>query len=206
MKPEADSPSERRCIVTRTASPRDGLIRFVVSPDGEAVPDLGERLPGRGLWLSARRDIVQRACAENAFSKAARRNVSVAPDLADSLADLLDQRCLDLIGLARRSGQAVAGFDKVRAAAKTGDVALLLEASDGASDGRQKLERVLPDSHVLTLWSSAALGAPFGRDRAVHVAILAGGIADRLIREAARLRGMRNEGADDGARLVLQES
>lgn len=206
MKPEADSTSERRCIVTRDSGPRDGLIRFVVSPDGEAVPDLGERLPGRGLWLTARRDIVDQACVENAFSKAARRNVSVPTDLSDRLADLLDQRCLDLIGLARRSGQAVAGFEKVRAAAKTGDVALLLEASDGASDGREKLERVLPESRILSLWTSAVLGAPFGRDRAVHVAILAGGIADRLEREATRLRGIRNEGADDGARLVLQES
>ena len=197
---------QRRCIATRESGPREGLIRFAISPDGEVVPDLGERLPGRGLWLSARRDIVHRACTENLFSKAARRKVSVPADLPDRLTDLLDRRCLDMIGLARRSGQAVTGFEKVRAAAKGGTVALLLEASDGALDGREKLERILPGSEVLSLWTAAALGVPFGRDRAVHVAILEGGFAGRLKREAARLQGMRYEGASDGAPMVLQES
>lgn len=201
-----DGAPERRCIVTRATGPRDGLIRFVISPDGEAVPDLAERLPGRGLWLAAHRDIVRRASAENLFSKAARRSVTVPADLPDRLAALLDQRCLDLIGLARRSGDAVAGFEKVRAAAKGGKVALLIEAADGADDGRGKLERALPGAEVLALWTASRLGAPFDRDRVVHAAVLAGGLADRLTREAARLRGLRNEGADDGARLVLQES
>lgn len=200
------STPERRCIVTRATGPRDGLIRFAISPDGELVPDLAERLPGRGLWLTARRDIVRRACTENLFSKAARRHVSVPADLSDRLADLLDRRCLDLIGLARRAGEAVAGFEKVRAAEKSGKVALLIEASDGAADGRDKLERALPGAETLSLWTAAELGAPFGRDRVVHAAVLAGGLADRLVREAARLRGMRNEGAGDGAELVLQES
>lgn len=202
----ADGAPERRCIVTRATGPRDELIRFVISPEGEPVPDLAERLPGRGLWLTARRDIVRRACAENLFAKAARRSVSVPADLPDRLAALLDQRCLDLIGLARRSGDAVAGFEKVRAAAKGGKVALLIEAADGADDGRGKLQRALPGVAVLALWTAAQLGAPFGRDRVVHAAVLAGGLADRLSREAARLQGLRNEGADDGARLVLQES
>lgn len=197
---------ERRCIVTRESGSRHGLIRFAVSPDGEAVPDLAERLPGRGLWLSARRDIVQRACAENAFSKAARRSVSVPADLPDRLTALLDQRCLDLIGLARRSGEAVAGFEKVRAAMTTENVAVLIEAADGASDGREKLARLSSAAETLQVWTAAELGVPFGRDRVVHAAVFAGGLAERLVRDAARLLGMRNEGVDDGARLVLQES
>lgn len=201
----ADVP-ERRCIVTRETGPRGGLIRFVVSPDGEAVPDLAEKLPGRGLWLGASRDIVRRACAENAFSKAARRNVTVPADLPDRLVGLLDRRCLDHIGLARRSGQAVAGFEKVRGALKDGDVAVLLEASDGAADGREKLARLPFDGPTLSLWTAEALGEPFGRDRAVHAAVFAGGLAERLDRDAARLEAVRGTRAEDGVQLVLQES
>ena len=197
---------ERRCIVTRETGPRGGLIRFVVSPEGEAVPDLAEKLPGRGLWLGASRDIVRRACAENAFSKAARRNVTVPADLPERLEGLLNRRCLDQIGLARRSGQAVAGFEKVRGALKDGNVAVLLEASDGAADGREKLARLPFGGPTLSLWTAEALGAPFGRDRAVHAAVFAGGLAERLVRDAARLKAVRETRAEDGAQLVLQES
>jgi predicted RNA-binding protein YlxR (DUF448 family) len=191
--------------VTRETGARNGLIRFAISPDGEVVPDLVERLPGRGLWLTARGDIVRKACAENSFSRAARQRVKVPADLPERLAGLLDQRCRDLIGLARRSGEAVAGFEKVRAAAKDGGVAVLLEASDGASDGREKILRAAPGARVLSLWTAAELGAPFGRDEVVHAAILKGGLADRLLRDALRLEGLRNEDADGGV-PKLQES
>lgn len=182
------------------------MIRFAVSPDGVVVPDLEEKLPGRGLWLTARGDIVRRACAENAFSKAARRNVTVPADLPVRIAELLNRRCLDLIGLARRSGAAVAGFEKVRAALESGDAALLVEATDSADDGREKLARRATGVETLTVWSADQLGVPFGRDRVVHAAILTNGLADRLVREAARCEGMQNEGAGSGAVPELQES
>lgn len=204
-RPEKQMP-ERRCIYTRETSSREMLIRFAVSPDGVVVPDLEEKLPGRGLWLTAHGDIIRRACAENAFSKAARRNVTVPADLPDRLAALINSRCLDLIGLARRSGVAVAGFEKVRAALEAGDVALLIEASDGADDGREKLARRAAGVETLSLWTADLLGAPFGRDRVVHAAIFAGGLADRLSREAQRCAGIQSEGADIGAQLELQES
>ena len=187
-------------------APREGLIRFAVSPDGEVVPDLEEKLPGRGLWLTARADIVRVAVAENCFSRAARRNVSVTSDLANRLELLLDRRCLDLIALARRSGAAVAGFAKVCQALDAGDVAVLVEASDGAADGREKIARKAVGIETLSHWTSDQLGGPFGRDRAVHAAILSKGLADRLVRDGRRLKGLRIEGADDGARLELQES
>ena len=206
MTKAAKHMSERRCIYTRKVAPREGLIRFVVSPDGEVVPDLEEKLPGRGLWLTARADIVRVAVAENCFSRAARRNVSVTSDLANRLELLLDRRCLDLIALARRSGAAVAGFVKVRQALDAGDVAVLIEASDGAADGRKKIGRKAAATETLSHWTSDQLGGPFGRDRAVHVAILSKGLADRLVRDGRRLRGLRSKGADDGARLELQES
>lgn len=197
---------ERRCIYTRETSSREMMIRFAVSPDGVIVPDLEEKLPGRGLWLTAHGDIMRRACAENSFSKAARRNVTVPADLPARVAALMNRRCLDLIGLARRSGAAVAGFEKVRAALDAGDVALLIEAADGADDGREKLARRASGVETLSLWTADQLGAPFGRDRVVHAAILANGLADRLVREARRCEGMQSEGAGFGAGLELQES
>ena len=148
MTDTATHTSERRCIHTRQTAPRDGLIRFAVSPEGEVVPDLEEKLPGRGLWLTASADIVRAACAENSFSKAARRNVSVPSDLPDRLVALLNRRCLDLIALARKSGAAIAGFEKVRQALDSGDVALLRTT--------QAMQFITPlkfgDSSVLQPW------------------------------------------------------
>ena len=196
----------RRCIYTRQTLPREMLIRFAISPDGTVVPDLQEKLPGRGLWLTARGDIIRRACAENVFSKEARRNVTVPAELPVSVTALMNSRCLDLIGLARRSGAAVAGFEKVRTAIDSGEVALLVEASDGAEDGREKLARRAVGVETLFLWTADQLGAPFGRERCVHAAILAGGLAGRLAREARRCAGIQSEGADIGTQLELQES
>ena len=119
---------------------------------------------------------------------------------------LLDRRCLDLIALARRSGAAVAGFEKVRHALDDGTVALLIEATDGADDGRQKIGRKAAGIETLSHWTADQLGGPFGRDRAVHVAILSSGLAERLARDGRRLQGLRSEDADSGVRLELQES
>jgi len=112
------------------------LVRFVVAPDGTLVPDVAARLPGRGLWLTARRDIVEAAMAKRLFGRAARKPVTVSADLADRVELLLRQRCADLIGLARRSGKAVAGYEKVRSALRDGDAAILLAAADGGEGGR----------------------------------------------------------------------
>ncbi|MBX9634346.1 MAG: DUF448 domain-containing protein, partial [Magnetospirillum sp.] len=101
----------RRCIATATVRPKGELLRFVVSPDGEVVPDLERRLPGRGIWLSARRDVVNTAVTKRLFAKAARRAVVVPQDLADRVEALLLRRCLDVLGLARRAGHAVCGFE-----------------------------------------------------------------------------------------------
>ena len=182
------------------------MIRFAVSPDGEVVADLEEKLPGRGLWLTACADIVHRACAENAFSAAARRNVFVPSDLAEQLVSLLDKRCLNLVGLARRSGAAVAGFERVRKSLAEKDVALLIEATDGADDGRKKIVRKAGDVDTLSLWTAEQLGGPFGRDRAVHVAILSVGLAKRLIRDGRRLEGLRSERVASGARLSCRKA
>jgi len=182
---------ERRCIVTRESASKDRLVRCVVGPDGAVVPDIEGRLPGRGLWLRAERDIVAEACAKNAFARAARAPVRAADNLADRIEALLARRCLDLVGLARRAGQAVAGFEKTRAMVASGKAGALLAAADGAADGRAKLRALGPDLPVIELFTGAELGAVFGRERAVHGAVVRGGLLDRLRAECGRLAGFR---------------
>lgn len=167
-------------------------MRFVVGPGGELVPDVAADLPGRGLWLTPRRDMVERAVAKRLFARAARQPLSLPPQLADRVEARLAQRCCDAIGLARRSGLAVAGFEKVCEAARAGKAALLLSALDGAEGGRVKvraLGRDLPFAIVLT---AAEMGAVFGRDHVVHVAVSAGRLNTRLIADAAKLAGFRS--------------
>lgn len=186
----------RRCIVTRTVQAKDGQVRFVIAPDGRVVPDVTESLPGRGLWVTADRAVLERAVVKNAFAKAARQSVRVPVDLVEQVTTQLERRCLDQIGLARRAGQAVAGFEKVREALRSGrvgrvgKVAVLLAASDGADDGRAKLRALAGDRAVIALFDAASLGAAFGRDLTVHAALAAGGLADRLIADARRLEGL----------------
>jgi len=166
------------------------LLRFVVAPDGALVPDVAARLPGRGLWLTPQRDIVDRALAKRLFARAARRPVLAPPGLADRVEALLAQRCCDALGLARRAGLAVAGFDRAGEAVRRGRAALLLFAVDGAEAGRRKLGASggdLPSASVLT---AAELGGAFGRERIVHAAI-GGGLCEGLRRDLVRLAGFR---------------
>jgi len=172
------------------------MVRFVVGPDGCVVPDVEERLPGRGLWLSAVRNVVNTATAKDLFAKAARRRVTVPPALADRIEALLLRRCLDLVGLARRAGQAVVGFEKVRGELKAGRGALLLAAADGAADGREKIRALAPEMALAAVLKSGELGAAFGRDHAVHALVAPGRLAERLMVETRRLAGFRNGGGD----------
>lgn len=188
----------RRCIATGSVRPKDGMIRFAVAPDGLLVPDLEERLPGRGLWLSAEGPALDRAIAKNLFAKAARRSVTVPPDLANRLTGLLQRRCLDHIGLARRAGQAVAGYEKVREALKSGHVGrngpapgLLVEASDASPDQRGKLTALAPGLPVVDSFTAVDIAAALGREHAVHTLLAQGRIAGAIRRDADRLAGLR---------------
>ena len=186
----------RRCLVTGESLPAETLVRFVLGPDGSVVPDLEGRLPGRGMWLSANRDVVNKALAKNAFARAARKPVNVPADLADRIEMLLARRCVELIGLARRAGQVTAGFDQVRAALAAvtgiGSAGVLVEAADGSGDGRSKLESLARGAvTVVDTLTGEELGAAFGRDRFVHVLIAPGRLAERVQAEAKRLAGFR---------------
>lgn len=187
---ERDTP-ERRCIATGESGPRDRLIRFVLGPDGAVVPDIAGRLPGRGVWLTAERALVERAVKKRLFARAFRSAVEVPEDLAARLEALIAARLVDLISLARKAGQAVTGFEKTRAALQGGKAGVLIAASDGADDGRAKLARLAPELPRIEVLDARELGLAFGRDFVIHAALDAGGIADRALTETGRLAGFR---------------
>ncbi len=255
---EADAPEDepergplRRCIITREQGERERMLRFVIGPERRVVPDLAARLPGRGIWLSARADVVENAKIRGAFARAARGPVIVPADLLALLQAGLAGRVGDFVGFARRAGEAVAGFAKAREWLVSGRAVLVLEASDGSVDERARLLSGVrwtmagvapvgaggsagpaaggdgkavggeagegsakgPDGsktgdagptdgriprrasgvqavRVATPLDAARLGAVFGRDHVVHVAVAAGRLAEMLAIETERLSGV----------------
>lgn len=184
---------ERRCIVSGEARPKDALIRFVAGPDGTVVPDVAERLPGRGVWVSAERAALEKAIKTGAFSRALKMSVKAPDDLVARVEALLAARVLDHVGFARRSGKAVAGFMTVDKWLREGRAAVLFAASDGAKGGAIKIKALAPELPVLELFTSDELGAAFGRSHVVHAAIAAGSLADTIRRETGRLAGFRTK-------------
>jgi uncharacterized protein len=183
--------SLRRCLVTRDCRPPGQLLRFVLDPEGRVQPDVDARLPGRGMWLSADRNVLNKAVAGNLFARTARAPARVAPDLVEQVESLLARRALATLGLARRAGQVALGFDQVRPWLRCGAAAVLVAARDGAADGRRKLRRLAPELPLVVAFASAELGAALGRESVVHVAVAPGGLAQRLLQDVERLAGFR---------------
>lgn len=197
---EAAEPTgaSRRCLVTGVVRPKSELLRFVLDPAGQIVPDVAGKLPGRGLWLTAQRDILSQAASKRVFARAAKAPAVVSDGLEDRVEALLAQRCIEILGLARRAGLAVAGFVRVKAALVDGKVAVLVEATDAAADGQGKLAALAPALPRVSCLSGRELGVAFGREHAVHVALGKGRLADLFVGEARRLQGFRAEVKVDG--------
>jgi len=204
---DRDGP-ERRCVATGESGSPEGMIRFVLDPEGVVTPDLAERLPGRGVWVTARRDLVEKAVKKNLFARSAKQPARAPEGLADLVEAGLARRAVEALGLARKAGLTVAGFEKVRARLKQGPVAALIEARDGAEQGRARLRPMAGDAPILAALTAVELGLAFGRDSVVHAALDAGGAADRVVREARRLDGFRaaTEDANGGAEGEMRAS
>ena len=188
-KDRSDGP-DRKCIATGDVAPKHGLIRFVVAPDGQIAPDVLERLPGRGIWVSADRAALQMAVDKNLFSRSAKTQVSVPEDLVDRIEAALARRVTDLIAMARKGGHAVAGFEKVKDWLASRPVGVLLQASDGSERGKSKLWT--PEgARYFGILTAQELGLAFGRQSVIHGALAAGGLAPRVVEGAAKLQGLR---------------
>lgn len=190
--------SERRCIATGESRPKAGLVRFVVGPEGTLAPDVAERLPGRGIWVAAERWAIEKAASRRLFARAARREVIVSDGMADEVETQLTRRITQLISLARKGGQAVAGYEKAKGWLATGEAAVLIQASDGSARGKSKLRPPGGKRGLVEVLTASELGMAFGREHVIHGALAAGGLATRIVEEAARLSGLRGSGGTAG--------
>jgi predicted RNA-binding protein YlxR (DUF448 family) len=187
---------ERRCIVSHECLTDAQLVRFALAPDGAVVPDVAAKLPGRGAWLRADRASVEQAERKGAFTRAFKMQVRVPADLADRTEALLARRCLDHLGLMRRAGALALGATQVESAIRARPALMLVEASDGAEEGREKLMSL----HI-GLWgrapaavgcfSAADLGVALGRERVIHACLLQERLALGWAAEIGRLAGFR---------------
>lgn len=189
---------ERRDLASRERADARTMLRFVVDPERRLVPDLAGRLPGRGYWVKADAASLARALKKRVFEHRAGGSVTVPVDLPALVERLLVQRCLDAIGLARRAGDLVSGFDQVAASLAGGARGVLLEASDAAPHGRQKLQAKQGDGPVVDLFTRDELGRALGRDAVVHAWIRNGRLATRLLEDAAKLNGFRHPAPGNG--------
>jgi len=210
----------RMCAISREQRPVDELIRFVVSPQGEVVPDIKRKLPGRGLWISASRQTVAEAVRRHQFSRGFKRDVRVAESLAADTEALLARAAVEALAMAAKAGQVISGFSKVEAAlADRKDraaVAALIHASDGAHDGIRKLQALArqnaadqgesPDFPAVTALSSADLDLALGRSNVVHAALLAGPASKTFLSRSQTLVRYRAADADKTAGTAARNS
>jgi len=187
--PEA-TPSTRTCIVTRQALPVDGLIRFVAGPDGQVVPDLRRRLPGRGVWVTGAAEAVREAVRRNAFSRSLKAPVSASEDLVDQVGALLRRAALQALSLANKAGVVITGSAKIEAAAPRG-FAALLHASEAAPGGIEKLERAVRRQRrdglaipAIRLFTTEELSLSLGREHVIHAALVTGAPSGMFLKSA----------------------
>jgi predicted RNA-binding protein YlxR (DUF448 family) len=194
-------PPVRTCVVTRAAHPPEALIRFVLDPGGRVVPDLANRLPGRGAWVICNRQAVAAAVGSKAFARSLRRPATAAADLPELVDRLLIRRVLDALSLAKKAGFAVTGFVKVEAAIVAGEAAMLVHGTDAGDDGVQRLDRKFEavarelgrPAPIVRQLTIEQMSLAMGRPNVVHAALSRSGAATSFLKEATRLARYRSD-------------
>lgn len=184
---------ERSCIVTRESGPKSGLVRFVVGPDGQVVPDVLEKLPGRGIWVTATREAIDEAIKKGLFSRAAKTKADASPELTDQIEAILARRVVDMLSMGRKAGRAIAGLEKVKGWLMDDKAVILLQASDGSERGKTALRPPDGPETLISCLTSSELGMAFGRDTVIHAAMTKDGITNRVFYDATRLAGLRTK-------------
>lgn len=208
-----DDVNGRMCIVTREKGlPEDRLIRFVAGPDGTVVPDLKRQLPGRGCWVTAHRDSVDKAVARKLFSRALKRDVSVDPQLGDTIDRLMTAQLAGMMNMARKAGQFIAGSAKVEQAVRSGAALAVFHSTDAAADGVRKIdqarkawhlgmetEALIPSFHLL---SGAEMDELLGQNAFIHACALAGQAGEGVVKRANLLVQYRMGGLSQNKDVV----
>jgi uncharacterized protein len=193
------SGAERTCALTRELKPAADMIRFVVGPDGEAVPDVKRKLPGRGIWVTATRAAIEDAVKRNVFARGFKRDVRVALNLAAQTEQMIERAALDALAIAGKAGAVISGFSRVETAVGRGEILALIHASDAGDDGKRKLTATLHRNTtvesreivMINMFSGAQLDLALNRPNVVHAALLAGPGSETFLARAARLTRFR---------------
>ena len=199
--------AERFCVATRAVRPVEHMICFVIAPNGEAVADLNQNLPGRGVWVTATRSALDRALKANAFARGFRRDVRLAGDLVPRTERLLENAALDALAVARKAGLVAMGFAQVETALKREAVIALLHAAEAASDGVKKLDSALRQSRqsgsvrIIRILTTGQLDLALGRPNVIHAALLAGRASETFMARLRRLERFRSAEFGETAEL-----
>ncbi len=203
---ETEDP-ERKCIVSGEVCPKAGLVRFCLGPDGQVVADVMAKLPGRGFYVTSDRAMIEKAARKGLFARAAKQAVTVPPDLADQVEVFLLRRVIEFVALTRKANAAVMGYEKVKDWLQSGKAVVLMQSSDGSERGKTKLRMPAENGRYIGCLTAEEMGLAFGRERAIHAALAAGGLTTRVVEEAARLEGMRRQPVQqDGDKIALKDT
>jgi hypothetical protein len=202
--------TQRTCALTREVLPVEAMLRFVVGPAGEVVPDVKHKLPGRGIWVTATRAALDEAIARKVFARGFRRDVRVAPDLAAQTERLLERAALDALAIAGKSGNVVTGFAKVEAALGRERVMGVIHAADAAVDGKRKLDAAVRgetreksrEIAIIEEFGGSQLDLALNRPNVVHAALLAGPVSGTFLARAARLARFRTGHSPDATSAI----
>ena len=201
---------QRKCILTGAHGSRAHLIRLALSPDGDLLPDLGAKAPGRGAWIKADRAMLDAATAKGKLRGALMRAFKGAPlklpdDLGNRIVTGLALRALERLGLEMRAGHLILGSERIADAIRAGRVRLLLHVADAAANGRAKLDK--PGLRVMTLPATGPeLSLALGQGNVIHAALCDQGAADRVAAAVERWRAFcGTNGETDAADVAVFE-
>ncbi|TMJ44708.1 MAG: RNA-binding protein [Alphaproteobacteria bacterium] len=208
LGPHKTAPGTQRfCAATGAVRPVDEMIRFVMSPDGVAVPDLKHRLPGRGMWITATRQALHAALERNAFARAFKRDVRVTPDVVDTTERLIERTALEALAICHKAGKVAIGFSNVAAALARARVVAVCNAAEAAPDGRRKLAAALhrradvAEIRTVDAFTSVQLDLALGRSNVVHAALLAGPESEAFLARMSRLERFRTGSISKSAKV-----
>jgi uncharacterized protein len=187
--------AERTCALTRELKPASEMIRFVLDPAGEVVPDVKRKLPGRGIWITASRAAIEDATKRNVFARGFKRDVQIAGDLAGRTDQLIERAAIDALAIAGKAGAVISGFTRVEATVGRDDLLALIHAADAGDDGKRKLEAALrrqtagksSEIVMIDVFTGAQLDLALNRPNVVHAALLAGPGSETFLTRVARL-------------------
>ncbi|AGF74037.1 hypothetical protein BAnh1_01450 [Bartonella australis AUST/NH1] len=204
--------NERTCIITKKSAPTARLIRFVVGPNNQIIPDLKGNLPGRGVWVSAHRTTIEEAIKRRAFSKNLKEDVEAVPDLADIVDKLLLKATLGSLSMARKAGAVVTGSTKIDAAIRSGQVILVLHAKEAAENGKRKISQAIcaiqqqknQNVETISLLTSDEMSMAFGTNPVIHAALLNMKAADGFLTTMHKLIAYRGDKCDKSGEITAK--